>query len=96
MDHADMAEKDILQFLDRAITAAHGMKDREALPGSKNIHCCDCGVEIPPARREAVAECKCCIDCAELNELMQKGTNHPISQATQFSELDENISNYDL
>ncbi len=96
MDHADMADKDILEFLDRAINAARGLRDSDVQNGSNGIHCCDCGVEIPLARREAVAGCKYCIDCAELNEIRQKGSGRPISHTTRFAELDDNISSYDL
>lgn len=35
-------------------------------------HCCDCGEEIKPKRREAVAGCQRCAGCQEEEELRGK------------------------
>lgn len=35
-------------------------------------HCCDCGEEIKPKRREAVPGCQRCADCQEEEELRGK------------------------
>lgn len=45
--------------------AAH--RARQAT-GDSATHCDDCGEPIPAARRQAVAGCRLCIDCAEYAE----------------------------
>lgn len=35
-------------------------------------HCCDCGEDIKPKRREAVPGCQRCADCQEEEELRGK------------------------
>jgi len=36
--------------------------------GESALHCIDCGVDIPEARRQAVPGCQRCIDCQEDHE----------------------------
>ena len=96
MDHADMADKDILEFLDRAISAARGLKVEAAPPGLNSIYCSDCGIEIPPARRAAVVGCNRCIDCAEIMELKHRGSVRPVTQNIQYADLDDSLSSIDI
>jgi len=96
MDHADMADKDILEFLDRAISAARGLRVEANSPGLNSIYCNDCGIEIPPARRAAVAGCKRCIDCAEILELKHRGSARPVTQNIQYADLEDSFSSIDV
>lgn len=40
--------------------------------GESATHCAECGVELPEARRKAVAGCKTCADCQADLELRNK------------------------
>ncbi|MAD90268.1 MAG: conjugal transfer protein TraR [Pseudoalteromonas sp.] len=62
VDHAQrLAEQDLQRALDTNKAKFVG-QDVDFM------HCLECGVEIPKARREAIHSCKYCVDCQELIE----------------------------
>jgi phage/conjugal plasmid C-4 type zinc finger TraR family protein len=59
----ELAERERLAGIARASAAVKGMSGRFV---------CDCGSEIPPARRAAYPNAKDCIDCATFAERMRR------------------------
>jgi len=65
MDIIDDAQRIAEQDLERALN-----KNRALFVGEDVdfLHCLECGIEIPKARRKAVHRCKHCVDCQTLLE----------------------------
>lgn len=62
VDHAQrLAEQDLARALNE--NKAHFVGQDVDF-----IHCLECGIEIPKARREAIHCCRYCVDCQELLE----------------------------
>jgi RNA polymerase-binding transcription factor DksA len=92
MDNADMADKHILEFLDRAVAAARGIRCTEVTAMVSGVYCDDCGEAVPLKRRQTVIGCKHCIDCAKLNELKQKGIGRSGVYAGHFYDADDSLT----
>lgn len=59
MDFADRAQEQGEQSLRQSL------RERVVYRGESEIHCRDCGEEIPERRRRAVPGCTRCVDCQE-------------------------------
>ncbi|MBD1584922.1 TraR/DksA C4-type zinc finger protein [Pseudoalteromonas sp. S16_S37] len=74
MDIVDDAQRIAEQDLERALN-----KNKAHFLGQDVdfMHCLECEVEIPKARRDAIHSCKYCVDCQELQELAAKHYRKP-------------------
>jgi len=70
MDQFDRATQ--LEEQQREIALAQVLA-RTRGAGESALHCIDCGVDIPEARRRAVPGCQRCVDCQEDFENRAKG-----------------------
>lgn len=77
MDDLDRAQ--VREELDRelALAAQRGRTAPLFTPGIHTVtHCCDCGSEIPEARRQAVPGTLLCVDCQAIFEQQQRRGAH--------------------
>jgi len=73
MDQFDRATQ--LEERQRAFALAQVLQ-RARGAGESALHCMDCGVDIPEARRRAVPGCQRCVHCQEVFERRANG-NRP-------------------
>jgi len=65
MDQFDRATQ--LEEQQREIALAQVLARTQGA-GESALHCIDCGVDIPEARRQAVPGCQRCVDCQSVFE----------------------------
>lgn len=73
MDQADIADRVITDYLERAVAAARGIRVDSARILPSRLNCVECGTQIPEKRKAAIPDCKRCVSCEEDYELQNRG-----------------------
>ena len=69
MSKFDDAQKIDQHLLDAALSI---QREQANKPGAEFLHCQECGIEIPAARRKAITNCSTCVDCQSLIEIRRQ------------------------
>jgi phage/conjugal plasmid C-4 type zinc finger TraR family protein len=89
MDHADLADQYLEDYLERAISAARSAHQNIERPSPSAINCVDCDDKIPAGRRSAIIGCKRCVSCqADLEKRARCYSGEAPASAIEEDQLD--------